>query len=187
MINKSIHNVDFSQFEDEFKNLKYEFEVIRFGRRTSGEWIKEETISSSRNWYTIDSKLYFRCDNTLSPANMDFDSITCGACYTIGKEIINTRKITGNEILITNDYLSLHKQSYADKTSFYTLEDVGGNWHTYHGSSNLHELIQQLRKEIEIDARMEEEDWFKNNIGHQDLYYSLKNRRENLIKQIENI
>lgn len=151
-----LRNVNFKQFEDDFGNLTQEYEIIKYDKRLNGEWIEDERFNSSRNYYIIDGKIYHRIDNSLFPCNMDFDSATCGACYQIGKEIINNKKIIGNDILFTEMCklddeiltLSLHKQRYSDNTSFYSLQDEYNDFKLNYGSDNIDGIINQIEKEI---------------------------------------
>ena len=138
-----LKNINFKQFNDEFGNIKQQFEVIRYDKRSNGEWIEEERRNSGSSYYIIDGQLYCKCDNSLLPMNMNFKSETCGACFQIGKEVINNHKIINNEILftckneLTEKCLSLHKQSYSNDTSFYSLQDANKNWKVNYASSDI--------------------------------------------------
>lgn len=158
-----INNVDFSKFNDSFGNLIKEFEVIIYNKYADGEWVEERRVKSSRNYYIVDGHLYNRYNNSLLPLNMDFDSSTCGACYQIGKEIINNRKITGNEILFTEKCiidgkikgLSLHKQSYSNNTYFYSLKDENNKTgRLEYNGHNIDELIEAIKLDMQLS-----EDW----------------------------
>ena len=144
--------VDFSQFEDAFGNLKRQFEVIRYDKYADGTWVEEKRHESGRSYYEMDGQLYYRIDNSGIALNMDFDSETCHACYKIGKEITDYKKITGDSILFTchsaiGDVLRLRKQSYSDDTSFYMLEGQDENYPLHYASRELEELIQSIERE----------------------------------------
>ncbi len=96
---KKLENINFSKFEDEFGNLKEEFDVIVYTKLSNGEWVEDKKTTSGRSYYIEDNRLYYRSGDTLLPLNMDFNSKTCGACYQIGDVIQDKRKITNNEIL----------------------------------------------------------------------------------------
>lgn len=162
---KNLDQVNFKKFEDEFGNLKNEFEVIQYEKYSDGQWVEVKRFESGRGHYILDDQLYFRLDYTLIPLNMDFNSETCGACYKIGKTIENKKKITGNEILFickfnfnnNNNTLSLHKQSYSNGTCFYTLQDNAGNWKVKYGNEEISELIKQIEYELKINIQHEKQ------------------------------
>lgn len=134
---------------DEFGNRKNAHEIARYYKRSDGIWHEQERYSTlGGSTYVIDDKIYFKCNDSLIPMNMDFDSKTCGACEQIIKEIPITHKITGNEILLkfkhyTEEY-SLCKQCYSDVEPFYTLKDSRGQFRVNHGNHNINELICTL-------------------------------------------
>jgi hypothetical protein len=158
-----IENVNFKQFHDEYGNLKKEFEVIKYDKRSNGEWVEESRFQSGRGWYEVDGRLYFRSDNSLIETNTDFDSKKCGVCYKIGNEVMNRRLITGNEVLfeskLNNRFmLRLHKQSYSNGTCFYSLQDQYGHWNVSRGGQ-LEEIIEQIKHELTIDSMEEAINW----------------------------
>ena len=159
-----IKYVDFKKFNDEFGNLLNVYEIILYEKRSNGDWVKKETFLSGRSYFLIDGKIYHRLDNGLFELNMDFDSASCGACYQVGEEVTNTIKITGNQILFVSmspynnyNYLELHKQSYSNGTCFYSLKDENKNFNVNRGSSELCEVIKQVKHEI----RIHENEWLK--------------------------
>lgn len=146
--------VNFKKFEDEFGNLLKEFEVIQYYKLSDGTWSEASRTPSTRQYYEVDGQLYFKSGNSLIPMNMDFDSENCGACYKIGNEIVNHRKITGNFVLIVVEFphekITLKKQTYANNTCFYSLQDSRGNFKVNHASSNINDLISQLMHENNV-------------------------------------
>lgn len=145
---------------DEFENLKNEYEIIQYDKRSNGEWVENRRFESGRGHHVIDGQIYYVCGDSLIELNMDFNSKTCGACYAVGKRIDDKVKITGNEILFREcakygASLSLHKQSYSDGTCFYSLKDSRGKFSINHGSRDITELIRQieLEKQISIDGK----------------------------------
>jgi hypothetical protein len=178
--------VDFSQFEDEYGNIKREFEVICYHKLSDGTWTVHKRFDSGRLCYEIDGKLYLRVDNNLITLNMDFESDTCHACYQVGKEITNRKKITGNAILFTcrsttQNVLTLHKQSYSDGTCFYTLKDGYGHFKTHHASHNIDELIQQVKKEKEIYEQELHDSETKDNDSIKRIYEDLISWKQEII------
>ena len=167
MIESSIiKNVNFNNFRDEFGNVKQEFEVIRFDKRSNGKWIEEERRTSGGSYFILENKLYCKCDNSLLSMNMDFESKSCGACFQIGKDIINDHKITGNEILFTckaesKHSISLHKQSYSNNTCFYTLKDANRNWKLNYGSDNIIKLIESVTYELKYNLSLKDQEAYK--------------------------
>ena len=142
--------INFNQFEDQFGNLKEEFEIISYAKLSNGEWTEDRRYKSSRSYYVIDGQIYYKSNKSFIKLNMDFNSETCGVCYQVGEKITNERKITGNDILNFYKSKSLHRQSYSDGTCFYTLQDRYGNWKLNHGSKDLTDIIDQLEHEVNI-------------------------------------
>lgn len=165
-------NVNFNHFEDEFGNIKQEFEVIKYEKYANGEWVEVERRESGRTYYNVDGKLLNRIDNSSITLNTDFNSETCGACYVIGEEIKNKKKITGNHQLFTayypSDKLSLHKQTYSDGTCFYSLKDRKDRSKVNYGSRDLDDLITQLKHENKVytDYRKESDNDMYSTIIH---------------------
>jgi hypothetical protein len=188
----NINNVNFKIFEDELGNLKQEFEVIVYYKNTDGKWNEHERFESGRNYYVLNGQLYYRCNNSLLPMNMDFNNESCGACYVIGEEANNV-KITGNEILFVrnaafdnyNICLTLHKQNYSNGHSFYSLQDNDGQFKLGYGSEKIEDLIKQIESEILIDSSIENEQYFKKNIQLQNNYYVIKRWREDIVNQMK--
>lgn len=190
-MNKNIlNNVDFSQFEDNFGNVIKQFKVIRYEKYSNGEWKEEKKIDSGRSYFIIDEQLYSRCDDSLLPMNMDFDSKTCGACYQIAEEIIDTRKITNNEILFTCNgvsSLSLHKQSYSDNTCFYSLQDCQGHYKLAYGSRNINDLINRLDKEIEAHKKSVKDSFINDCKELQETYRKTIEFKQDIINKLKSI
>ncbi|MFB0831526.1 hypothetical protein ACEU2D_18225 [Brevibacillus laterosporus] len=148
--------IDKTQFEDEFGNLKEEFEVIVYNKLANDEWVEDRRFTSGRSHFLIDGQLYYKVGSSLISLNMDFESETCGACYQVGGRIENKRKITGNKNLFTCNLssgiaYSLHKQNYSDGTCFYTIKDEKGNSKVEYGNTDLQKLIKQLQYELKIE------------------------------------
>ncbi|MCC0764780.1 hypothetical protein IR151_17440 [Clostridioides sp. ES-S-0006-03] len=186
-----LRSVNFKQFEDNFGNLIQEYEIIKYHKNSNGEWIEDRRFNSSRNYYIVNNNLYHRINDSLFLCNMDFNSSTCGACYQIGKEIINNKKIIGNKILFTEVckldnqslILSLHKQSYSDNTSFYSLRDRYNNFKLEYGSNNIEDLIIQIEKEIFLKERyIKEQD--ETHVEHLKKIYNWK---INIFNRLQNI
>ncbi|MNH75582.1 hypothetical protein D3C73_278260 [compost metagenome] len=152
---QTIEKIDFSKFQDDFGNVIQEFEVVEFDKRSNGEWVEEKRHGSGRQYYNVEGQLYLKYSGGCIKLNMDFDSETCGRCFKIGAIIENPRKIIGNDTLF-NIRLSvmgtkkLVRQSYADGTSFYCLQDEKGNWKVEYGNKDLMQLIEQVKREIEV-------------------------------------
>ena len=143
-------------FFDEFGNRINNFIIEKY-YKSSHVWTLEETMKTHYgDYYVVDNKCYFKCNGSLIPLNMDFESKDCGAAYKIvGKDTAEYQKIIGNEYLCKSEYfgLKLHKQSYSDNTCFYTLEDNYGDFRVDYGNENLQELINVLERENEIDKK----------------------------------
>jgi hypothetical protein len=178
-----------NQVEDEFGNIKQEFEVIEYHKLSNDEWIVYKRFESGRSYYAIEEQIYYSTgDNTLVKLNMDFNSKTCGACYTVGNQITNKRKITGNEVLFNHILskekkvgYSLHKQSYSDGTCFYTLQDMYGQWRSEHASNDLTDIIKQMEREIKEDEKLAQLYPNKDNPSIQKIFEELKTWRYNMI------
>ena len=126
---------DFNKYKhlwyDELGNRTVDTVAERYEKRSDGNWYKDESWKSNcLNMFVIDGQLYERFvgNESLMPLNMDFDSLSCGACWKLIEEKENTEvKITNNEIIYRSNILNLyvHKQDYSDNTCFYSI--IRGN------------------------------------------------------------
>lgn len=179
-----MRNVNFNLFEDEFGNIIREFGVIKYEKRSDNTWVEVQRYESGRSHYVIEDQLYYRSDDILIKLNMDFNNPTCGACYVIGEEIKNKKKITGNHKLFTVYYpsnrLSLHKQTYSDGTCFYSLLDRNDRSKVNYGSRNLDDLITQLKHENKVytDYRKESDN---------DIYSTITHANDEMIKYMNQL
>lgn len=154
-------HINMSMFVDEFGNLLKEFEVIQYEKLSTGEWVESSRIASGRTYFEIEGKLYNKLGSSSFPLNMDFESKNCGACYAIGNEIVNDRKITGNYILGEFNFfdgkLKVCKQTYSNNTAHYCIKDMHGNSKLQHSSKNPKNIINQLEHEINTYNKYAEE------------------------------
>lgn len=136
------------RFYDEYGNRINNYVISFFTKKSNGEWVKEEERKThSGDDYVIDRKIYFKCNDTLIPYNMDFESKDCGRCATIiGEDTEEYKKITGNELImdIPEIHRAIYKQSYSDGTCFYTLKDVYGRWNVGDGSHYLDDVLKRI-------------------------------------------
>lgn len=143
-------------FYDEFGNRTNNYIVKKY-YKLDDTWRLEETIKTNiGSYFVVDEKLYFECNGSLIPLNMNFASESCGTCYKIvGEDTTEYRRIIGNKYLCKNEYLSLqlHKQDYSDGTCFYTLEDNRGQFRIDYGNHDVSGLINVLQRGMEIDKK----------------------------------
>jgi len=133
---------------DEFGNRINNYIIAFYVKRSNGEWVKEEerkTRGSSD--YIIDDKIYFECNDSLIPYNMDFESKDCGRCAIIveaDKE--EYKRIIANEVVkvIPEIHRTIHRQSYTDGTCFYTLKDIYGHWNIGDGNRSLDDILKRV-------------------------------------------
>jgi hypothetical protein len=104
------------------------------------------------------------------------------------------RIITNNEVLFTcklnldrSDILALYKQSYSDRTCFYTLQDARGIWKIDYGSKKVSNLIKQIKREIKIDSSVEKQDFYKENIKIQQIYDEVKRWKQDVLNNLQKI
>lgn len=134
---------------DDFGNLKRVFEIARYEKYADETWRETDRFTTlGCSTFVIDNQIYFRCDDSLLPVNMDFGNKTCGACEQIIKEVPVSHKIIGNEILkkfvFYGERYFLKKQSYNNGESFYSFQDIYGNFNVEQGSHDLKKLINNL-------------------------------------------
>lgn len=141
---------------DAFGNRRRVHMIARYERDSSGAWRETERFTTDAgDTFVITDKvsgsiIYFRCGDSLIPANMDFNSPTCHACEQIVGEVHILHAISNNEYIYTTDtpgdlFPCLHKQSYTDGTAFYCLLTNNGDFFPRHGNRDPHALAEQLR------------------------------------------
>lgn len=158
MLEGELKFIDYKDsFYDNFGNRINNYVVGKYCKSGNNNWILEEIIKTKESGYfVIDGKLFFKCNDTLMPLNMDFESKKCGICYkVVGKDTTEYRRVIGNEYLCSNKYLGLrlHKQNYSDCSCFYTLEDNRGKCRAGrdYRNSDLSELIKVLERRIAVE------------------------------------
>lgn len=134
---------------DSFGNRTHNYEIVRYEKCSDKTWHEiERRETRGTDTFVLNDKIYFRCNDSLIPMNMDFNNATCGACERIEKEIPVGKTVTGNAILLQFDYVReqyyLCEQDYSDGTSFFTLQDSRGQWNVQHGNRNIKSLVISL-------------------------------------------
>jgi hypothetical protein len=143
---------------DEFGN-RISIPVVEYYEKNSlGEWVKSREAEEKHNNFVINGQLYqwYVGDDCLMPLNMDFDSLSCHACYKVVGEVTEFKRITGNTILYSCPVLQmrLERQSYSDGTCFYSLIRTGSRYANVNEcGDDLHELVECMKRYNEIDAK----------------------------------
>lgn len=140
--------IDWNALEDEHGNLKEEYEIVRYEKRTGGEWVEMERRDSGRQHVVIDDSIFFCVGDALIELNMDFDSPDCGACYQVGGRVEGRRLITGDEFITLSGGKRLHGQSYSDGTVFFTVEDLLDHRRVLYSGKSLADVAGQIEAHI---------------------------------------
>lgn len=145
-----------NSFYDDFGNRTNNYIIEKYYKDDDTWYLEETKKTNAGSYFVVDGKVYFECNGSLIPCNMDFESKSCHACYkVVGKDDTDYVKIVGNEYLCKNEHLNLrlHRQDYSDGHSFYSLEDHRGYFRVNYGNRDLSELIRVLERGIEIDEK----------------------------------
>ncbi|MEW5569639.1 hypothetical protein [Rossellomorea marisflavi] len=105
-----------------------------------------------------------------------------------------TKTVLNDEILKTYPHhlnesivLNLCKQNYSDGTSFYTLQDIRGNWKIEHASRTIDKLIKQIEHEISVENEFLDTPYISGNPEVLDVYQKSISRLKRIVKDMEEI